>query len=482
MRQFQVQREYENLRLAKQEEFDKRHPQEERNKKGQFPTPSPLALEIVKDLLGRVKKKNIELLEPSCGSGAFISAALAELPTVSVTSIEKDHELCEIARSLWGDVEEQDFFDYAHYCNKKFDALVANPPYSRHHHLSQEEKEKYSKTVEKLTGGIKLSALAGLHAYFILTATSLLKKGGVASWLIPSELFTVNYGKVIREWLTERVRLERLHFFKAEDLQFDDALVTSCVVIIRNECSNSDDRCVITAGDFASPERTFELSVDKLRTLKGWQHLPMLLSEDFSSIEHNKMSVGDLFVVKRGIATGANNFFIRSKTEWEDYGIESKWLTPVIPSPRFFKEQEISNCSEFPLLLTVNEGEKQTKTLEDYLNLCPQKLRNGFILRQRQKWYCVGNVRPAPIVCTYMSRSKEKPFRFIRNKTHATCTNTYLCLYPRVEMTEEQIDTVCNQLNKIPAEFLIVEGREYGGGLCKLEPRELMRVKIQIGV
>ena len=474
-----MQREFEDLRLVKQEEFDKRHSQEERNKKGQFPTPSSLAQEIVRDLFGRMKRKKVELLEPSCGSGAFISAALSELPTVRVTAVEKDHELCGIARSLWGDVVEQDFFDFADSCNKKFDALVANPPYSRHHHIAQSDKEKYSKVVEKLTGGTKLSTLSGLHAYFILAATSLLKKGGVASWLIPSELFTVNYGELLRKWMTDRVRLERLHFFKAEDLQFDDALVTSCVAVLRNESSKSEDRCVVTTGDFSSPERSFEISVSTLRALKGWQHLPRLMNEDCSFLEKNSQSVGDLFVVKRGIATGGNKFFIRKRTEWESLGVESKWLTPVIPSPRFFKDEEVSNCSAFPLLLTVNGTDTQTKALEDYLNSCPKELRDGFILQKRQKWYCVGNVRPAPIVCTYMSRSKEKPFRFIRNRTHATCTNTYLCLYPRVEMTEEQIDMVCEQLNKIPAESLIIEGREYGGGLCKLEPRELMRVKLQ---
>ena len=45
----------------------------------------------------------------------------------------------------------------------------------------------------------------------------------------------MNYGELLRKWMTDRVRLERLHFFKAEDLQFDDALVTSCVAVLRNE-------------------------------------------------------------------------------------------------------------------------------------------------------------------------------------------------------------------------------------------------------
>lgn len=63
----------------------------------------------------------------------------------------------------------------------------------------------------------------------------MLKEDGVGSWLIPSELFSVNYGAPIRRFLTQSVSLERIHFFDPENLQFDDALVTSCVAIIRKK-------------------------------------------------------------------------------------------------------------------------------------------------------------------------------------------------------------------------------------------------------
>ncbi len=44
----------------------------ERNKLGQFATPSPLAREIVEETLKILDQKNIKLLEPSVGTGSFI--------------------------------------------------------------------------------------------------------------------------------------------------------------------------------------------------------------------------------------------------------------------------------------------------------------------------------------------------------------------------------------------------------------------------
>jgi hypothetical protein len=44
----------------------------------------------------------------------------------------------------------------------------------------------------------------------------------------------VNYGRVLKRYLTERVTLRRIHRFDASDVQFDDALVTSAVVVFEN--------------------------------------------------------------------------------------------------------------------------------------------------------------------------------------------------------------------------------------------------------
>ena len=79
-----------------------------------------------------------------------------------------------------------------------------------------------------------------------------------------------------------------------------------------------------------------------------------------------------------------------------------------------------------------------------------------------------------------MSRSEDTPFRFIRNRSNATMTNTYLGLYPQTSMSDIELDDMCEALNSIPAEVLIKGGREHGGGLKKLEPRGLMSLPISL--
>ena len=71
-------------------------------------------------------------------------------------------------------------------------------------------------------------------------------------------------------------------------------------------------------------------------------------------------------------------------------------------------------------------------------------------------------------------------FRFILNESNAITTNVYLMLYPKYHFAgklkdKTLLDAVWHSLNEIPSETLVSSGRTYGGGLHKLEPRELMR-------
>lgn len=471
----------ENVRKQEQKHFDLVHPQDERNQRGQFATPYSLAKIIAEDLLHRVGK-NASILEPSCGTGAFISALFSMSDTIRITGVEKDRSLCDIAQRLWGSenchIINDDYFDYASMEMQQFDAIISNPPYSRHHHLSKSEKKFYSQ-VTLTYSGVSLSGLAGLHAYFLLTGIGMLKENGVGSWLIPSELFSVNYGEPIRKYLTETVSLERIHFFDSDELQFDDALVTSCVAVVRKKKPDVNACAILTYGDFLNPRNIVKIPLEKLANLSRWQHFDNYTNEKVIV----SRTIGDYFIVKRGIATGANKFFIRSRADWHELNVSDEWLFPVLPSPRFFHFSEVTSGedgwpreSEEALLNIPKSFSYETLPycIRKYLDDCPGQIRDSYILRHRSPWYSIGGVDPAPIVCTYMSRSKEIPFRFIRNRSNATMTNAYLGLYPRVLMSDDELDDMCEALNDIPAETLINGGREYGGGLKKLEPRELM--------
>lgn len=476
--------------LAREQEqgaFDSSHSQEERNQNGQFATPYPLALAVAKDLLSRVGQK-ATILEPACGTGAFISALESLSSQIKITGVEKDADLCATAKHLWsGDtcnIINDDFFEYASLGTEQFDAIISNPPYSRHHHLTQSQKRFYSQLSASFSG-VTLSGLAGLHAYFLLAGMGMLKANGVGSWLIPSELFSVNYGAPIRRFLTHEISLERIHFFDPEDLQFEDALVTSCVAVVRKKHPSDKSTAEFTYGDFCSPRKSITIPLNVLSSLPKWQHL-----ENYKQTGRNGQRVlGDYFKAKRGIATGSNSFFIRSRDEWHEDGISDEWLLPILPSPRNFRLVEVnSDDAGWPVesdIAVLNiprsiEYSKLPDSVQKYLSNCPERIRNGYILRHRTPWYAIGGAASAPIVCTYMSRSKESPFRFIRNKSDATMTNTYLGLFPQGQMSESELDDMCDSLNSIPAEVLINGGREYGGGLKKLEPRELMSLPVSL--
>lgn len=81
--------------------------------------------------------------------------------------------------------------------------------------------------------GIKISGLAGLYCYFLILSERWLAEGALSCWLIPSEFMDVNYGKAVKQYLLECVDLLCVHKFKADDVQFDDALVSSTIVFFR---------------------------------------------------------------------------------------------------------------------------------------------------------------------------------------------------------------------------------------------------------
>ena len=91
------------------------------------------------------------------------------------------------------------------------------------------------------------------------------------------------------------------------------------------------------------------------------------------------------------------------------------------------------------------------------------------------------------MVCTYLGRSDSKsgrPFRFILNHSQATVANVYLAMYPRPGLNRalrghpDLLRRIWQALNRLRPADLLGEGRVYGGGLHKLEPRELANVPV----
>jgi predicted aspartyl protease len=203
--------------------------------------------------------------------------------------------------------------------------------------------------------------------------------------------------------------------------------------------------------------------------------------------------LGEFFKIKRGIATGANSFFIFPRSRAKDLGLPEKFLRPVLPSPRFLADIVVeTGIDGYPILpeqlvlldcaLPEEEIKKRLPALHDYLKTgVASGLLDRYLVSKRQPWYAQEQRPPAPFLCTYMGRGtgETKPFRFIWNKSQATAANVYLLLYPTGALKEalrtkpQLASQVFEFLSSIGADMLRSGGRVYGGALHKVEPKEL---------
>ena len=535
--------EIEIKRLEIQRQLNLKKTRAERNRSGQFATPAVLAMDILhyaKSLL--TQEDDISFLDPAIGTGAFVYALYRSFSQKQITKAvgyEIDPLYANAAYNLWKDTSLQinvTDFTKAEPPNKnkdKYNLLVCNPPYVRHHHLSKEEKQRLQKTTEEASG-IRVSEQSGLYCHFLWISHKWLADDGLAAWLIPGEFMSVNYGQQVRNYLLNQVTLLRVHCFAPDDVQFTDALVTSSIIWFKKSLPPIHHSIDFSyGGPLTNPETISAVPLNILRQARKWNLLsiaanaqaPINQSPKLLLSTHTKekekgyillqqhtstnlqpetaqkgYKLADFFDIKRGLATGANDFFLLNQQKIIDYHIPEEFLKPILPSSRYLLADEIKADNqgnpilEKPLfLLACNFAENVIKTtypfLWKYLQLGIERgIDKTYLCSHRTPWYSQEK-RSAPLfVYSYMGRQASKnssPFRFILNYSKAIATNSYYVLYPKKNL-QEAIDKddkilikLWEKLKNLPLESLLIEGRTYGGGLHKMEPKELANVLIE---
>jgi len=491
----------EKLRITIQDVLDAVKSQRERNKLGQFATPLPLALDILGFAKSLIPETKVRFLDPAFGTGSFYSALLQTFGQSEVEAVEGyeiDRRFGEQARTIWKETDLHlhiaDFTKASPDDRLKANLLICNPPYVRHHHLSQRDKERLRAAAESATG-VRLSGLAGLYCYYMLLAHQWMDQNAVAGWLVPTEFMDVNYGTELKNYLMKKVTLLRIHRFDPSEGQFADADVSSAIVWFRNASPTTDHSVTFSEGEgLSNPNTSRVVPLSRLKATDKWTPLVKHASWE---IAEPTMRLSDLFVIKRGLATGANEFFILDEKTARGHDLPAKFLIPILPMPRMLDSDEVfaENSGEPKLkrkLYLLSCGLAENAVRQDYPALW-KYLRSGivqgihgrYLCKHRTPWYSQERRPPAPFLCSYFGRtteSRETPFRFILNYSNATATNAYLMLYPRptlqnaLDLDLSLYRKVWTALKQITRDTLVVHGRVYGGGLHKLEPKELLKV------
>lgn len=491
----------EGRRLVEQARLDGLKSAAERNKWGQFATPSPLAVSLARHARALMGNKKVRFLDPAIGTGSFFSALLDVCKAEDIeaaSGVELDPLFVHAGRALWeGHGLNIVHGDFTHLepPAERFNLVLTNPPYVRHHHLSGEDKNRLKAQLAQSLQ-MSISGLAGLYCYFLLHAHDWMEDGGLGVWLIPSEFMDVNYGATLRDYLSERVTLLQIHRFCPTDVQFTDALVSSAVVIFRKAAPPGGHTVKFSfAGPIDGPEHEALVPLDVVRDSNKWTQFPATTAVR----DRDVLNLGDLFAIKRGLATGDNGFFIMDEDRVREWEIPQECLRPILPGPRHLTRNVVEalpsgdpDVSPRLYLLDCHDSEEDIKVkwprLYEYLQHGrAEKVDTAYLATHRARWYSQEQRPPAPFLCTYMGRSRngKHPFRFIWNRSQATAHNVYLMLYPTGPLREALnanpalAGRVFEALQAITPAQLLSEGRVYGGGLHKVEPKELAQIPAQ---
>ena len=347
-----------------------------RKEQGIYYTPSYIVDYIVKNTVSEFIRthtpeeiKNVKVLDPACGSGSFLIRAYQELENywkehsdfsqlildrenfyskkteilknnlfgvdldpkaVEITQLnlllrisEKKQRLpilqnnIKIGNSL---IEDLDVTDRAFKWKEQFsdimesggfDIVIGNPPYVRQEGLGK-YKKYFSKNFKVYNG------TSDLYTYFIEKGVSLLREGGLFSYIVANKWMRSKYGTNLRDWLTTQGIQEIVDF---GDLPiFKEATTYPCIIRIQKGQYNDYFKASkVSSMEFKNlknyvTDNSFEVKIASLDT-NGW-----LLSNETSHVLMRKLSSTSeplgKYINNRifyGIKTGLNEAFIINK-------------------------------------------------------------------------------------------------------------------------------------------------------------------------
>lgn len=286
---------------------------------------------------------NLKILDPACGSGAFLNQALNYLLSEhafidesikilmggnvlglydvkkgilenNLYGVDINSEAVEIAKlSLWLRTVEHGrklnkLADKIKVANSlidmpfeecSFDIVIGNPPYVRQEMIKDQKpalKEKYQ----------TFAGTADLYVYFYELGIRMLKTNGTMGYICSNKYYTVKYGEALREFLLENTTIEIFTDFEDKKV-FEDATVTSDINIFKKEKPVNESSFKVVNADLTDFFNMLQSDLSK----SGFAFVSPQKLQLKKKIEKMGTPLKEWNInIFRGILTGLNEAFI----------------------------------------------------------------------------------------------------------------------------------------------------------------------------
>jgi adenine-specific DNA-methyltransferase len=436
--------------------------------KGFVPTPPDLVDAMVRKLFFTRQPRSDEcLLDPGCGTGAFIHGVirwckLHDLPLPRIVGIESDPALLREARQRLGVFESITLLndDFLTSRQNRFDYVIGNPPYVPLTGLTAAERTTYRQSYQTATGRFDLYLL------FFEQALKLLAPQGRLVFITPEKFLYVQSAEPLRKQLKD-LFVEEIHLI--EESAFGNLITYPTITTVSKSAPTGDTAIRLRDGTI----RNVRLKAAG----SSWQ--PLLNENSAPKSSHD---LTDAFIrISCGVATGADGVYVTKTTKLPSQ--LRRFAFPTVSGREITVGAGIAAAHSILVPYELSGAlmpEAKLGALGDYLR-DPERL--ALLLQRtcvaRKPWYSFHENPPLEHILRPKILCKDigsRPYFVVDEEGHIVPRHSVYYLVPK---DPSRIDELCAFLNSDQASaWLVSHCQRAANGFIRLQSHVLKRMPL----
>lgn len=355
--------------------------------------------------------------------------------------------------------------------------VLGNPPYTRVQELPKADREKAA----SLAGDAIDSGHANLAMLFQAATLQRMRPTDVSCMVLPGSFSYTRASRALRGALWASTRAVTVHRTPATVKAFTGRSVQAAVLLVGKERQRRNPLRLarVQLGDAG-------VDVIEMWTLPRTGDQPdnwFWSDTDRRPERGDSLLLGDVAVVRRGTATGANEMFFL--TDAGKAALPAEVVVTAIPSLREFNGDELTvaahtgygDDSTRRWLLAIPPDRVLDGALGEYVERYRADVSERHLAAQRSPWYSIAELPRPQIVLSPLSRTD---FKVVLNTAQAVPSNNLFGItLENGHAPEPLIDWLRSPAGQNELRRL---SRRYPGGSHKLEPGRLRAVRLPVSV
>lgn len=371
--------------------------------------------------------KEVNILDPAIGEGELILSIVSKIFEINAeilinidgyetdanVAAKTEHFIRQQFPSANVSIIAQDFLEAIDNIDKKYNYIIANPPYIRTQILGANK-------AQEISNKMNLSGRIDIYYAFLLYMKKILSDDGISGYITSNKFFTIKSGSSVRDFMIDNYKIYSIVDFG--DTKLFNASVLPCIIVFSNGCTTNPEEVNFTSiyesknntlpsssivSIFDSINKEGRYSLEDGRVFDYCQgHLQdaskgalwVITSNEkkkwLTTVESNTwLHLSDLGKIRVGIKTTADNVFIGD--DWTGEKAKIELLRPLI-THRDAGQIVAKGKSTWKVLYTHTtiDGKKIAYDIEDYPESksyleqhYEQLAGRNYVIKAKRNWY-----------------------------------------------------------------------------------------------